>query len=363
LAHDALLVPMVLVATLVQVHSAAAGVITQCGTPSGVTYYFEGGVIGADKAGWKKDGVTGSFEPVDVKADKLSPLTQQRYAETIKRMIAPTLGKVELQRLKPADVQQWLVAMRQGKRGKRAPRTIIHAFRILQAAIAAAVKLDLIPRNVADNAEPPSARAAKVTIFKAEEIAGMLSALAGTRVHPIACLALYTGMRRSELLALQWGDLDGGTLNVQRSLEQTRSGIRFKPPKTEAGVRSIALPPRAIELLRAHRKAALELRLQLGQGKLSDTDLIFANVDGSPISPNYFSILWGRELKRAGLPSRTFHSIRHSHASALIDAGLDVVRVGRQLGHSKPTVTLSTYAHEFREADTAAADAIEKSLG
>jgi integrase len=247
---------------------------------------------------------------LDRKADRLSPLTRQRYGETIDRMIAPTLGRVELQKLRPVDVQQWLIAIREGKRGKRAPRTIVHAFRILQAALAAAVKLDLIPRNVADNAEPPSGRVGKVTIFKAEEIAVMLSALAGTRVYPIACLALYTGMRRSELLALQWGDLNGNMLKVQRSLEQTRAGIRFKPPKTEAGVRVIVLPPRAVELLGAHRKAVLELRLQLGQGKLGDTNLIFANADDSPISPNYFSIMWGRELKRAGLPSRTFHSIR-----------------------------------------------------
>ena len=73
--------------------------------------------------------------------------------------------------------------------------------------------------------------------------------------------------------------------------------------------------------------------------------------------------MWRRALIRAGLPKRTFHSLRHCHASALIRAGLDVVRVSRQLGHSKPTITLSTYAHEFDEADRGAADAIGKVLG
>lgn len=117
--------------------------------------------------------------------------------------------------------------------------------------------------------------------------------------------------------------------------------------------------PFAIDVLSRHRKAQLELRFQLGMGKPE----VFCNPDGSPISPNYFSIMWSRMVKHAGLPRVTFHSLRHSHASALIRAGLDVVRVSRQLGHSKPTITLSIYAHEFEEADTDAADAIGKVLG
>ena len=103
--------------------------------------------------------------------------------------------------------------------------------------------------------------------------------------------------------------------------------------------------------------------LQLGMGRPEAEALLFCNEDGSPISPNYFSIMWSRAVGRAGLPKRTFHSLRHSHASALIHAGLDVVRVSRQLGHSNPTITLSTYAHEFREGDSGAADAIGKVLG
>ena len=90
---------------------------------------------------------------------------------------------------------------------------------------------------------------------------------------------------------------------------------------------------------------------------------MFCNYDGSLISLNYFSIMWSRAVARAGLPKVTFHSLRHTHASALIRAGLDVVRVSRQLGHSKPTITLSTYAHEFEKADSGAADAIGKVFG
>ena len=96
-------------------------------------------------------------------------------------------------------------------------------------------------------------------------------------------------------------------------------------------------------MLNEHRKAQLELRLQLGMGRPEAEALLFCNEDGSPISPNYFSIMWSRAVGRAGLPKRTFQS--------------------RQLGHSNPTITLSTYAHEFREGDSGAADAIGKVLG
>jgi integrase len=201
--------------------------------------------------------------------------------------------------------------------------------------------------------------------LKAHEVPAVLDALKGHRLYPMVALALSTGARRSELLALRWRDinLQRGVLRIEHSLEQTKAGLRLKSPKTKSGRRSISLPAFAVDMLNEHRKAQLELRLQLGMGKPESEALVFCNHDGSPISPNYFSIMWSRAVTRAGLPKRTFHSLRHSHASALIRAGLDVVRVSRQLGHSKPTITLATYAHEFEEADSGAADAIGKVLG
>lgn len=113
-------------------------------------------------------------------------------------------------------------------------------------------------------------------------------------------------------------------------------------------------------MLSQHRKEQLELRMQLGMGKSSPEAFVFCNHDGEPISPNYFSIMWNRAMKAHGLPGRTFHGLRHTHASALIRGGIDVLRVSRQLGHSKPTITLAIYAHEFDDADRGVADAIAK---
>jgi integrase len=142
-------------------------------------------------------------------------------------------------------------------------------------------------------------------------------------------------MRRGELLALQWRDvdLDRGALRVERSLEQTRAGLRLKGPKSKHGKRTVSLPPSAVDLLSQHRKAQLELRLHLGMGKPAPDALVFCDHEGRPIAPNHLSVLWRRALsKLPNIPRVKFHALRHSHASAHIHAGVDVVKVSRRMG-------------------------------
>jgi integrase len=296
---------------------------------------------------------------------ELSGATRERYETIVRAYIVPTLGAIELQKLKPVDVKKWIADLRQGPRGRRAPGTLVNALRVLSAGLASAVKLDLVARNVADNVEPPKREDHEVQILKADDVKRVLDALRDSDVYPIVVLALSTGARRSELLALRWCDLDleRGVIKIEHSLEQTREGLCLKSPKTKAGRRPIQLPAVAIDILRLHRKDQLKLRLKLGMGKLDPDAFVFCHHDGSPLWPTSLSVTWRRVVEKAGLPRVTFHSLRHSHASALIRAGLDVVRVSRQLGHSKPTTTLSIYAHEFEEADSDAADAIGKVLG
>jgi integrase len=217
-----------------------------------------------------------------------------------------------------------------------------------------------VARNVAEVVETPTAEAKEVEILTAEEITAVLASLSGSWLHPIASLALATGMRCGELLALRWQDVDfdKANLKVERSLEQTKAGLRFKCPKAKHSRRTISLPPSAIAMLGQHRKEQLELRLQLGMGKPNAETLVFSNHEGGAISPNCFSVTW-----RRAVPQVTFHALRHSHASALIASGVDVVTVSRRLGHSNPTITLGVYSHLFSETDTKAAAAIEKLLG
>lgn len=198
-------------------------------------------------------------------------------------------------------------------------------------------------------------------------MAGFLSAnaLRGHTIAPIVSLAIATGMRRGELLALQWGDvnLDEASVKVERSLEQTQAGLRFKAPKTKHGRRTIPLPPSAVDTLRSHRRQQLEFRIALGLGKPGTDALVFCTPEGEPLSPNYLSIICRRMTEAKGLPRVRFHALRHSHASALIAAGVDVVTVSRRLGHGSPTITLNVYSHLFAETDITAAAAIERVIG
>jgi integrase len=146
------------------------------------------------------------------------------------------------------------------------------------------------------------------------------------------------------------------------AFKETGAGLRFKAPKTRHGRRTISLPASVLDLLRAHWKAQVEMRLALGLGRPDDDGLVFARPDGSPMSPDNLSRDWRRAVAKFGLPQVSFHALRHSHASALIAAGIDVLTVSRRLGHGTPVVTLNTYAHLFDKTDGAAAQAIEAAL-
>jgi integrase len=221
-----------------------------------------------------------------------------------------------------------------------------------------------LARNVASIISPPKVEKEEIEILSEEEVAITLNKLQGHDLYSIAATALASGMRRGELLAVRWSDcsLDGARVRVERSLEETKAGLRFKPPKSKRGRRTISLPPSAVAVLRVHRRKQLEMRLILGLGRPNPNALVFCHPDGSPLSPDNLSRDWARTCKSLGLPKVMFHAPRHTHVSALIAAGVDVVQISRRIGHGSPTVTLNTYAHLFKTADTAAADAIEAAI-
>jgi integrase len=300
-------------------------------------------------------------------AHGLSPKTVERYRQLAEQQIIPHLGAVALQKLRPIQVQQWHGTLRRagGKHGcPLSARTVGHAHRVLHRALQRAVEGETLSRNVASVIPPPKVEAGEVVVLNANQMASVLSKLIGHTLYPIVVLALATGMRRGELLALRWEDVDlnGETVRVERSLEETAEGLRFKPPKTKHGRRTVSLPRTAVDALRAHRRQQLEWRVALGQGRPEPSALVFSTMEGAPLSPDNLSRDWRRVSVAKGLPRVTFHALRHSHASALIASGLDVLTVSRRLGHSSPAVTLTTYAHLFSKTDVAAANAIEAAL-
>jgi integrase len=289
----------------------------------------------------------------------ISPKTAERYQELITGQILPHLGDKLLQKLGTRDIEAWHTALRGGV----SARTIGHAHRILSKALNDGVRHGMLLKNVATIQRAPKVNAEEMVTLGATEVAELPAKLDGHAPGAAALVSVFTGMRRGEILALHWGNVDlaGKVIRVRESLEQTKAGLRFKPPKSKAGVRDITLPAIVVETLQAQRKRLLEHRLALGQGKLSDKDLVFPAWDGTPQSPKVFSVTWSRLCKTLGL-TVSFHGLRHTHASQLIDAGVDVVTIARRLGHASPAITLNVYAHLFRNDDGKAAAAIDAAL-
>jgi integrase len=311
-------------------------------------------------AHWKASGV-------------ISPKTAERYEQLITGQIIPHIGSKLIQKLTTRDIEAWHTILRtRGRRGRKglldgqggvSSRTIGHAHRILSKALREGVQHELVLRNVCTVQRPPKVGADKMPILTPAQVAAFPAKLDGHRHAAIAITALFTGMRRGELLATRWGncDLEAEVIRVRESLEQTRSGLRFKEPKSAAGIRDIRLPAVVTDVLRAHRKQLLETRLVLGQGRLTDQDLVFPAWDGSPQQPNNFCSVWSKLARKLGFDI-PFHGLRHTHASQLIHAGVDVVMIARRLGHSSPVITLRVYAHLFPQDDSKAAAAIDAAL-
>ena len=304
-----------------------------------------------------------------VALEKITPKTAERYRELLENQIAPHIGKASLQKLKPADIERWHSTLKKRGRkdgGELGARTIRHAHRLLSKALKEAMRHDLIVRNAAAAEPPPQVEAEEIVVLDGEQIKSLVERLRGRTIYPHVITALFTGVRRGELLALRWRDLDldgnEPTLRVREAIEQTKTGLRFKTPKTENGVREISLPDIVVEALREHRQKQREQRVALGLGKLPDDALLFPKLDGSPQPPSALSLAWAKMATKLCLPQITFHALRHTHASHLIDAGIDVVKISRRLGHASVDITLKVYAHLFRQRDDKSSAAINAAI-
>lgn len=297
----------------------------------------------------------------DVAPRTVAPKSLERYSGLIRLQINPYLGEKEIQKVRPADIDAWLRAL-----GKTdiSIRTIRHAHGVLRTALAHAAAIEIVERNVCTIIKPPKLERTEIQILTANEIADTLEKLQGHPFYAIAVFALGTGARRGEIAALRWCDidLDAAKVRIERSVEQTNTGLRIKSPKTAAGRRTVSLPQISVDALRDHRREILELRLALGMGALPADDPVFTDLDGNALSPHLITNRWRRAVRNRKLPKVSFHSLRHTHASALIAAGLDVVAVSRQLGHASPALTLGVYSHLFQNNSDQAAAAIDAAL-
>ena len=295
--------------------------------------------------------------------EEVAPKSHERYAEIVQNFLVPVLGNLPLSKLAPTHIQEayntWATGgRRDGKAGGLSARTRRHIHRILRSALARAVEQQVLARNPADAFKKrlPKVERREMTTLSTDQSARLLGAIKHTRVYWPVLLALFTGMRRGEVFALRWKnvDLDRSTLRVMESLEQTRAGIRFKAPKSDR-TRTITLPVCAIDELRRLKRLQAEELLMLGVRQTGET-LVCARADGEPLQPQSLTHQFTRLIGRLkGLPRVRFHDLRHSHATQLLLAGVHPKIAQERLGHATITTTLDLYSHvtETMQSDAA----------
>ena len=218
---------------------------------------------------------------------------------------------------------------------------------MLHKALQTAVKWGLASRNVADGVDIPRARRIEMQTWDEDDVARFLEAAKDSPYYALFYTALFTGMRRSELLALRWCDVDFifSQVSVSRSLHQLRDGSYvFTQPKSAKSRRTIALSPSANITLKEHKDKQGVQRSLLGIS-LKDDDLIFSTVERKPLRPNTVSRAWTIMAARSGLKVIRLHDARHTHASLMLKQGVHPKIVQERLGHATIAVTLDTYSH------------------
>jgi integrase len=250
---------------------------------------------------------------------------------------------------------------RDGK-GGLSPRTVGHMHRVLKQALSQAVKWKELNHNPADVVDPPKVDWKPMQTYDFPQTAELVEIVRGTSLHIPTVLAVMCGLRRGEICALRWRNVDliAGQISVVESLEQTKAGLRFKSPKSGKG-RTVALSATVVDELRAHRTRRAQDLLRLGTG-LSETDLVIGHADGSVMSPIYISHQWARRIARTPLKSIRFHDLRHSHATHLLSSDVHPKVASERLGHSKVGIRLDLYSHVIPGMQEDAAAIVDQAL-
>lgn len=299
---------------------------------------------------------------------KASAKTLERYGEIIEKHLVPQIGAVPLQKLDGPRIdalyQHLRTAGRLDGKGGLAPQTVQHVHRLLSQILSSAVKARKLRTSPMEAVQTtPKVRKEEIQVLDDAELAALLKHLKGRAIYMPVMLAASTGMRRGEVIALRWKDidLDRATLQVVQVAEETKAGVTVKEPKTDRSRRTIALPARLVQELRSHKRQLAEHRLKLGMGK-DERDLVLPTFDGRMRTPRPFSKEFAREAAAAGVPHVTFHGLRHTHITHLLRSGVPVHVVSARAGHANPAVTLNIYAHMLPGQQEGAAAIVDSAL-
>lgn len=299
------------------------------------------------------------FWLTDVVKSRVRRSTWESYRSYVRGRIIPAVGHLRLQRLAPVDIDRLMTSMRADGLSEN---TIRHVHVILGKALRDAEQRGMVSRNVARLVDPPKVERKQIPTPNMDQVSAVCGA-AG-ECGPVFRIMARTGLRRSEVAALRWGNVDLTAsvpfLNVVEAVDRVSSKkILVLEPKSMKSRRQVALDPVAVDLLRDHRVKQNEHVMALAQGLWTDNDLVFPNSFGSLIDPDLLTRGFRKAARQAGLRGFTLHSLRHHHTTELVRAGVNLKTVQDRLGHATAAFTLDVYTHSTAQDQAEAAKAYE----
>jgi integrase len=302
---------------------------------------------------------------------QLGQVTLQTYKHQLKNHILPVFGHLELGKIKPMHIVDFIASLesdgtrKNGDSGGLSSASILHIYRVLHDIFKRAVEWKIIKENPVSHVKRPKIIQQKeIQVYSEEEVTQLLSALENELTHwrIMVVLALTTGMRRGELLALEWKhvDLDSGIIQVKQSMSCLNGKAVIKAPKTKKSIRKVSIPSSLIPDLKEYYLQCRKEKLKIGDLWEGDERFfIFSSENGKPF---YYTVptTWLRRFfQRTGLRPIRFHDLCHTAATLLINQGVHAKIIAERLGHADIRTTMNIYGHALQTADQTAANKLD----
>jgi integrase len=286
---------------------------------------------------------------------KIEYNTRKAYNLNIKH-ISAAIGNIRLQELRPSDIEKMYAE------SKLSGKSLQEIHSTLNLAMRHAIKNGLINRNPCDAVDRPKKQKFEASFIKPDMVSEYLKLFEDAWIYPAVVLAIFCGLRRGELLALKWSDINFKTLkiNVTHSAVCIDNQLELKKPKNNKA-RVVDMPPAVAVVLKKAKKKQMENKMLL-QNLYYDSEFVIREDNGKRPMPSYVSRFFNRRIKASGLPHVRFHDLRHTTGSLMLLEGVGIKTVSEILGHSSITITADIYAHVIDEQKKEAAMKIGKYL-
>lgn len=270
--------------------------------------------------------------------------TFERVESTVKNHLLPAFAHYQIVDIKTYDIQQFIsLKVKEGL----SPATIKVRKNTLSKAFQTAIDWDLILKNPAERVKCPAIEKKEKDTWNPEEVKKFLTVCDELRWKVAFSLAIHTGMRRGEILALKWNNVnfEKQTVKIEESLAYTKEqGLYFKAPKTTNSIREVVIPASLISLLKELQYEQKKMKIRMGN-VFHSHNLVISTIDGKPVHPRNFARSFEGLIKKAGINRISLHGLRHTNATILMKQGVNPKIVSERLGHANVGITLDIYSH------------------